>query len=216
MPIQNNPFRQPLLISALALTATAVLHAGNADAILVYEFSQQGADVRLDVSGSLTGLPPSEFGQVSFCFSPFGVAWPSLGVMETGCVINNLGYLAIGPADFGTGDPISFTNYTGTNLFIFAIPQFIGLPDSYVEGDPISGVGLLAGQTLASLGLSSTTPGAVLGTWIVGSDSIEFRIGGGGGGDAVPGPLPLLGAAAAFAHSRRLRTRIRAGATAQA
>jgi MYXO-CTERM domain-containing protein len=214
MPIQKNPFRQPLLISALALTATAALQAGNADAILVYEFSQQGADVRLDVSGSLTGLPSPD-GPFNFCGSTFGLVGSSDAILETGCVTNNIYYPVDGPSGFGTNkEIIGFTNYTGTNLlFIGAVGGF-GLPDSYVGGDPISGVGLLAGQTLASLGLSSTTPGAVLGTWIIGSDSIEVRIG--GGGDAVPGPLPLLGAAAAFAHSRRLRTRIRAGATAQA
>jgi hypothetical protein len=43
---------------AFTLAASALLHAGNADAILVLEFTQQGADVQLDASGSLTGLFP--------------------------------------------------------------------------------------------------------------------------------------------------------------
>jgi hypothetical protein len=50
----------PLLsVSALALAASAAVNAGNAQAILVYEFLEEGANVRLNVSGSLTGLPSS-------------------------------------------------------------------------------------------------------------------------------------------------------------
>jgi hypothetical protein len=42
----------PLLsVSALALAASAAVNAGNAQAILVYEFLEEGANVRLNVSG---------------------------------------------------------------------------------------------------------------------------------------------------------------------
>lgn len=94
----------------------------------------------------------------------------------------------------------------------------LNLPDGYVSGNSITGTGLLVGQTLNSLGLNSTTPGALLGTWTINdsTDSIEVRIGSAGGGAAVPGPLPLFGAAAAFAHSRRLRARLRASSSPQA
>jgi hypothetical protein len=92
---------------------------------------------------------------------------------------------------------------------------YVGLLPGYIEGDTITGSGLILGQSFSSLGLYSTTPGALLGSWTVGTDSIEVRIGGGGGA-AVPGPLPLFGAAAAFAHSRRLRARLRASSSPQA
>ena len=71
----------------------------------------------------------------------------------------------------------------------------------------------LAGQTLASLGLTSTTPG-LLASWTIAgsSETVEVRIGS-NAPSSVPGPLPLFGAAAAFAHSRRLRARLRAGSS---
>jgi hypothetical protein len=191
---------------AFALAASASLHAGNADAILVLEFTQQGADVQLNVSSSLTGLIPPTLNS-SACLG--NILTPSVGRNLAGCVSPGYAYSIVGPANFGTDTNSSFA-YTGNAFFLSASSEIV-LPTTYANGDSITGTGVFAGQTLSSLGLSSTNPGDVLGTWTVGTDSIEVRIG--GGGVAVPGPLPLLGAAAAFAHSRRLRTRIRAGAS---
>ncbi|MEB3168373.1 MAG: hypothetical protein VKK97_06520 [Synechococcaceae cyanobacterium] len=80
------------------------------------------------------------------------------------------------------------------------------LSSGYVEGTPITSTGLIPGQSLATLGLSSTS--GLLGTWTIGSDSIEVRAKP-ASSSAVPGPLPLLGAGTAFAFSRRLRSRLR-------
>ncbi len=185
------------------------MHAGRADAILVFEFTQQGADVQLDVSGSLMGLPEILATVTTAC--SFGFVNPSGAEILVGCPANSPLYsLSGGPASFGTGNLNSLTGYSGSAVFLQAAE--LALPSAYVEGGSIAGTGLFAGKTLSSLGLSSTTPGALLGTWTIGSDSIEVRIGGGGGA-AVPGPLPLFGAAAAFAHSRRLRVRVRAGSS---
>ncbi|MCS5697778.1 hypothetical protein NZK32_01790 [Cyanobium sp. FGCU-52] len=77
---------------------------------------------------------------------------------------------------------------------------------SYVEGTPITATGLITGESLATLGLSATS--GLLGTWTIGSDSIEVWAGAKPAA-AVPGPLPLMGAGTAFAFSRLLRTRLR-------
>jgi len=205
-------FKRSLSVSALALVASAAVHAGNAQAILVFEFLEEGANVRLNVSGSLTGLPAS-VGTNNTLSSEFRTG--GFTFLTNPTVDSFRDYSLSGPATIGTNAtsfPIS--NYIGTS---FAFSRFaLGLPlAGYTEGSSISGTGLILGQSLSSLGLISTTPGAVLGTWTIGSDSIQARIGGGGGA-AVPGPLPLFGAAAAFAHSRRLRARLRTGSAPQA
>ncbi|MCS5693075.1 hypothetical protein NZK33_13945 [Cyanobium sp. FGCU-6] len=204
-----------LSVSALALAASAAVNAGNAQAILVYEFLEEGANVRLNVSGSLTGLPSSVgssnilnsnllTGGFTFFINTFEAGTPNF--------FNE--YPVAGPANIGTNTTfLPISNYTGTGVFVNKF--YVGLLPGYIEGDPITGSGLILGQSFSSLGLNSTTPGALLGSWTVGTDSIEVRIGGGGGA-AVPGPLPLFGAAAAFAHSRRLRARLRASSSPQA
>ena len=130
-----------------------------------------------------------------------------------GCVANANEYSITGPTSIGSNtSSIDLVGYNGSDIYIdndeFAI---LG---TYNEGDLIAGSGLLLGQSFSSLGLNSTTPGDLLGSWTIGTDTIEARIG--GSGVPVPGPLPLFGAAAAFAHSRRLRARLRAGSSPKA
>jgi hypothetical protein len=206
--------KQFSLIPALALTVSTAVDAGRADALLVFEFTQQGGDVQLDVSGSLTGLPTNLGTQTAGDFGSYIRA--SSAQILLGSLTSAPFYpISAGPLNFGAGDLIFLDTgaYTGADVFLEA--SGLTLPSTYVEGNTITGTALFAGTTLSDLGLSSTTPGALLGTWTIGSDSIEVRIGGGGGA-AVPGPLPLFGAAAAFAHSRRLRARVRAGSSSQA
>jgi MYXO-CTERM domain-containing protein len=77
---------------------------------------------------------------------------------------------------------------------------------AYNFADPIVSSATFNGQTLASLGF--TTSG-LIGTWsITGtSETIQVHLGNPPTA-AVPGPLPLLGIGAAFGWSRRLRKRI--------
>lgn len=208
-------FKRLLPVSALALAASAAMNAGNAQAILVYEFLEEGADVRLNISGSLTLPSPPAFDSFTSTTTSIRTGGSSFKIAA-----NPLGgairqYDISGPATIGTSSSdVSLSNYIGSDLYMNRFS--LNLPDGYVSGNSITGTGLLVGQTLNSLGLNSTTPGALLGTWTINdsTDSIEVRIG--SGAAAVPGPLPLLGAAAAFAHSRRLRARLRASSSPQA
>ncbi|MBM5818017.1 MAG: hypothetical protein FJ083_16015 [Cyanobacteria bacterium K_Offshore_surface_m2_239] len=199
-------FKRLLPVSALALAASAALDAGGAQAILVFEFLEQGADVRLNIAGSLTGLPVPATTNSNACFGSSVTASPFRTL--TGCVTGASRYPTTGPTSIGTSTAfIPLVSYTGNVLFFFPNGG-LGIA-GYNEGDTIAGSGLLSGQSFSSLGLNSTTPGALLGSWNIGTDTIEARI-------AVPGPLPLFGVAAAFAHSRRLRARLRAGSAPQA
>lgn len=194
-------------IALVAASACTVLNAGNADAVLVFEFIQQGSDVGLNVSGSLSGLPSSS--PNANTFTP--AISPGLALISTGPFLG-LAYSVSGPVNFGFGgSSTSPFSYTGDNVALLGISRKITLPSSYVQGNAISGSGLFSGKTLARLNLSSTTPG-LLGTWTVGSDTIEVRVGvqSSPSPAAAPGPLPLLGAGAAFAASRRLRARLNA------
>ncbi|MCP9860140.1 MULTISPECIES: hypothetical protein [unclassified Cyanobium] len=199
-------------IALLTASACTVINAGDADALLVFEFIQQGSDVGLNIAGSLSGLPSGTNGSTSLG----SVIGPDLALVSTGNIASGLQLAVSGPASFGPGGSttFSFSSYTGDNVVLFGIFNQLVLDSSYVQGNVINGSGLFSGQTLAGLNLSAT-PG-LLGTWTVGSDSIEVRVGTAPPPSSVPGPLPLLGAAAAFSHSRRLRARVRAGSASQA
>jgi hypothetical protein len=203
----------PQLFSATlaASCACAALNAGQANALVTYEFTQQGSDVVMNVSGSASAAPTT-----SNQGSSFGNELnPSIALISPGNIAGSTGdawSLINGPSGFGSGGTISFTSYSGTaiNLPGFSPDLII---DNYTLGSPICGSGLLAGQTLTSLGFSSTTPG-LLASWTIAgsSETVEVRIGS-NAPSSVPGPLPLFGAAAAFAHSRRLRARVRPGSS---
>ena len=185
--------------------ACTLVDAGQAEATLVYEFIQLGSDVALQVSGSLTGLPAGSFtgvGGSSFIF-------PSLVYLRAGNFSAN-DFAISGPTSFGAGNFNAMT-YTGYGSYLAAIMGTISLPTTYVEGSAITGSGLFTSATLSSLGLSATS--GLLGTWTVGSDTIELWAGAKPSSSPAPGPLPLLGAGAAFATSRRLRSRLRSGAS---
>jgi hypothetical protein len=202
----------PQLFSATlaAACACAALNAGQANALVTYEFIQQGSDVVMNVSGSVSAAPTTSTG------SSFGNELkPSIALISPGNIASSTGgawSLINGPSGFGSGGAISFTSYSGTAINLLGFfPDLV--IDNYTLGSPISGSGLLAGQTLTSLGFSSTTPG-LLASWTIAgsSETVEVRIGS-NAPSSVPGPLPLFGAAAAFAHSRRLRARVRAGSS---
>ena len=77
------------------------------------------------------------------------------------------------------------------------------IDQSYTSGAPFVSSATFNGQTLASLGFTTT---GLIGTWTLNgtSESINVVIGAPSPA-AVPGPLPLLGAGAAFGWSRLLR-----------
>ena len=206
--------RLGLATALLAASACVVINAGDADALLVFEFIQQGSDVGLFVTGSLSGL----LNPGSVSSSPGALVVPDFGVVSTGNIVSGLVYSVSGPTTFGSGflgaTPTLFSSYTGDNVILSGTSSLLTLDSSYVQGNAISGSGLFLGKTLAGLGLSATS--GLLGTWTIGTDSIQVWAGPVPQPSSVPGPLPLLGAAAAFSHSRRLRARVRAGSASQA
>jgi hypothetical protein len=193
-----------------AIAASAIVNSGSAKAVLVYELIEQGSDVQVKLSGSMSGLPTgaTDSGGLN---SGSGFQ-PSLGrIILSDCFFCiGLRYAkSSGPSNIGSST--AFSNITSLSKSIdtyFHATLGLTLPTSYVQGTAITASGLITGQSLATLGLSSTS--GLLGTWTIGSDSIEVWAGAKPAApSAVPGPLPLLGAGTALAFSRRLRSRLR-------
>ena len=208
MNYRNLSTNQVFSATLVAACASAALNAGQAKALVTYEFIQQGSDVVMNVSGSVSAAPTATSS------APFGNALtPSLALITPKAIGPSPSWgLNGGPSSFGSGGTTSFTSYSGTSTFLLGFMNYL-IIENYTLGSPISSSGLLAGQTLASLGFGSTAPG-LLASWNItgSSETVEVRIGS-TAPSSVPGPLPLFGAAAAFAHSRRLRARLRAGSS---
>lgn len=210
MNYRNLSTHQVFQATLVAACASAALNAGQAKALVTYEFIQQGSDVVMNVSGSVSVAPTG--GPISWWYD--SLLNTGNGIITSSTIPSGTGWsLENGPSNFGSGDYEAFTSYSGTTIGLHSPTKTLFLDENYTLGSPILGSGVIAGQTLASLGFGSTAPG-LLASWNIAgsSETVEVRIGS-NAPSSVPGPLPLLGAAAAFAHSRRLRARLRAGSS---
>lgn len=193
-----------ILISLSIFPWMAVLGADKADALLVFNFAQQGSDVTLKGEGAITGLPSIKF---SGDGTGPNVIDPSLAQLLLG---NNQFtpynfYSVTGPTSFGSGatKALALVSSTDTHLSLQGNNSQFGLGTGYVEGTPITYSGIFANTTLADLGLSSTT--GLLAEYSIGSDTIKVYA----GPVTVPAPAPWIGGTVAFGFSRRLRSRLR-------
>jgi hypothetical protein len=198
--------RYKRLAPLLTATAALLLGQGQAKAVLIYNIFESAGDVIVQTSGSLdltgaTLLPSNNCGLDGAIASPLAVicTGPDIGLIPA--------YAISGPTSFdGTAFLAGASTVSGiTTGFAGAETVFV-IDPAYNFADPIVSSATFNGQTLASLGF--TTSG-LIGTWsITGtSETIQVHLGNPPAA-AVPGPLPLLGIGAAFGWSRRLRKRI--------
>jgi hypothetical protein len=190
----------------LAAPAVWLSVQGQAKAVLTYNIFESAGAVIVQTSGSLdltgaTLLPSNNCGLDGAIASPLAVicTGPDIGLIPA--------YAISGPTSFdGTAFLAGASTVSGiTTGFAGAETVFV-IDPAYNFADPIVSSATFNGQTLASLGF--TTSG-LIGTWsITGtSETIQVHLGNPPTA-AVPGPLPLLGIGAAFGWSRRLRKRI--------
>jgi len=198
--------RLKLSLAFAAIPFWAVFFANSAQAVLVYELIEQGSDVRVEQSGSLSGLIYD--GDSNGCcddqIRPYRAEITFSGVQFLG-----KSFIISGPTTFGSGLSTPFSVAVAPPIrtyFQGAFGGFFVIEGLYVEGTPITASGLITGQSLATLGLNATS--GLLGTWSTGSDFIEVWAGAKPASAPVPAPLPLMGAGTAFAFSRRLRARL--------
>ena len=211
------------LVPLLAAPAALLLSQGQAKAILNVNIFDDGPNLKISVSGSLSSLPsPADTG---FC----GVVGALIGEFQTTnpgvsnaiCSGPDPGfnlYNITGPSGFGGTEYLLSADSVGGSTFWFASSAYtantlystrIGLDPGFLGGSYFSEA-IFNGRSLASEGFTAT---GLVGTWTIDgtSESINVCIGADPcGGAAVPGPLPLFGAGAAFGWSRRLLMRIAA------
>jgi hypothetical protein len=195
-----------LPIALGVIPACAILNAGNAKAILVYELIEQGSDVKVEQSGSLSGIASALIGSTGTGIgNEFNPGSALISFDQVG--ISGDSYLISGPSNFGTGSTRIMSSCVEPSIrTVLSGNEYLQFLNSYVEGNPITASCLITGRSLATLGLNATS--GLLGTWTIGSDSIEVWAGAKPASAPVPAPLPLIGAGTAFASSRRLRARL--------
>jgi hypothetical protein len=199
----------------LAIPAVLALSPGRADAVLTYNIFESGPDVVFQASGTLV-LPSSPIDTGGGC-APGGAIFGSQAVMclDTNNAINDADYYRItGPIEFNGFGPQNLfgSNLAGLSTLLFAgIPNpYFGIDEAYASGDPIAFTMNFPGESLNSLGITSS---GLIGTWFLtgegytANDQIQLFVGP-PQTSSVPGPLPLLGTSAAFAWSRKLRRRV--------
>lgn len=201
-----------------------LLSQGQAKAILNVNIFDDGPNLKMTVTGSITGSPGNAKTDRGFCGSD-GVLSGQSALLCTGPSApspTNL-YSISGPAGFGgNGDLTPATSVDGFTFML--IPSSFGnglsfysstyqLDDFYTLGQPFLSSATFNDTNLASQGFTVT---GLVGTWTINgtSESINVCIGSGPCASdptsSVPGPLPLFGAGAAFGWSRKLRKRIAA------
>jgi len=190
-------------------SACVALSAGEAKAGLVYELLQQGSDIKVNLSGSLSGLSGGTSQSMTGQF--FSPSSGGIYLNDPIGTVNGVKYSITGPPNFGTSSFTIFANgsYSGARAILQGGAANFLLDPSYIQGSSIAASGILTGKTLSSLGLSTTS--GLLATWTFNSNPTEtIQVWAGPAAPAAaPGPLPLMGAGAAYAFSRRLRSRIR-------
>jgi hypothetical protein len=186
--------RLPAGPASLLALATVLAAAAPAHAAYTVTFSQTGPDVVASGNGTIDidGL----------VFAGSGVSVPPqvapyLATEATGAAAPLNGYSGTtsGPSSFGSGAATDATTGTGDSVAIEAPGGAGGLiyvPQGYVSGAPLSNTATYAGQTLASLGL--TTPGSYVYGFGSGANADTFTVTV-GGTPAIPEPasLALLG-----------------------
>lgn len=218
--------RPKLLMPVLAVPISLALIPNPAIAALSVNVFDEGSNLKISVSGSVSALPA--VADTGFC----GAAGALAGEYQTAVPgFNNLIcsgpdvsfnlYDITGPSGFGGIERlISATSVSGSTFWFAssaytASPTYsekIGLDPGFLGGSYFSEA-IFNGRSLASEGFTAS---GFVGSWTLDgtSESINVCLGLGSGPcnppSSVPGPLPLLGAGAAFSLSRRLRKHIAA------
>lgn len=126
--------------------------------------------------------------------APGGAIISSAAGICTGTDITSLIFAITGPASFNGSANISpASSVSGILTGFGGVTNELILDPSYSYNTPIASSATYNGQTLASLGFTTT---GLIGTWTINgtSETIQVFLGP-PSPSAVPGPLPLLGAA---------------------
>lgn len=205
IPLRTLAHHCKRLSPLLAAPAVLLMSQGQAKAVLTYNIFESGGNVVVQTSGSLNFTGATQDG--TYSLGKNGLIDSLFGILNTGP--NNSSspaYVISGPKDFNGDGFADASSASGIMTLINASIRAFSIDPTYVSTTPIVSSATFNGQTLVSLGFTTT---GLIGTWsLTGtSETIQLFLGNPPAA-AVPGPLPLFGAAAAFGWSRRLRKRI--------
>jgi hypothetical protein len=203
MSLLNKIYRISKHTALISAPVALLLSADPAKAILNIAIFDDGPNLKVEVSGSLSELGSSianvKCGVEGALFSR---------IICTGIDTLSPAYIISGPADFGGSAalfPASFVS--GPFLAISTFDSMLVVDPSYVAGQPFLSSATFNNTNAVAQGF--TVPGLV-DTWTINGTSESINLFVGPPPAEVPGPLPLLGAGAAFGWSRRIRRRITA------
>ncbi|WP_269540768.1 PEP-CTERM sorting domain-containing protein [Cerasicoccus fimbriatus] len=150
-------------------------------ALLLFTLQENGPDVELTVSGSLTSLSGLSSAGVS---APIvGLVNPNTVIIQTGTNLTGELFLPTvgsitGDLNFGAGTLLN-ANLNDGGSAIVGLDLTLGLgagalilPSGYSAGTPVTGGGTFTGQSLASMGV---TPGVYSWTWTGAGDSVQLN-----------------------------------------
>jgi hypothetical protein len=205
IPLRTLAHHCKRLSPLLAAPAVLLMSQGQAKAVLTYNIFESGGNVVVQTSGSLNFTGATQDG--TYSLGKNGLIDSLFGILNTGpSNSSSPAYVISGPKDFNGDGFADASSASGIMTLINASIRAFSIDPTYVSTTPIVSSATFNGQTLVSLGFTTT---GLIGTWsLTGtSETIQLFLGNPPAA-AVPGPLPLFGAAAAFGWSRRLRKRI--------
>ena len=192
--------------SLLVASAALFVGTGQAKAAMSYNIFESGGNVVIEAAGTLDLTGASQIATNTICGAD-GAIVPSMGLVCTGPDALTPTYSITGPNQLSTSSGgFVATTISGMFTILWGGNSEFGISSAYASGNPIISSATFNGQTLASMGFTTTT--GLIGTWTLDGTSETIQVVLGQPSAAVPGHLPLLGAGAAFGWSRRLRKRI--------
>jgi hypothetical protein len=156
MPLRTLAHHCKRLSPLLAAPAVLLLSQGQAKAVLTYNIFESGGNVVVQTSGSLNFTGATQDG--TYSFGTNGAILSSLGIVNTGP--NNSSspaYFISGPNNFnGTVLAINDDSVSGIMTLLNASISRFSIDPTYVSTTPIVSSATFNGQTLASLGFTTT------------------------------------------------------------
>jgi len=194
------------LTPLLAAPAALLLLQGQAKAFLTYNIYESAGNVVVQTSGRLNLTGATQLTQ-NLCASNGGLI-SLAAVICTGTDTQMPGFRISGPRTYnGSFRIYPASSVSGIATHLYGDSKYFFIDPTYTINTPIVSSATFNGQTLASIGFTTT---GLIGTWSLTGTSETIQVIVGPPTAAAPGPLPLFGAAAAFDWSRRLRKRIAA------
>ena len=191
------------LLLAATVAISGLSAATAADAAVVVNFNQVGADVVVTATGTFNTSLSTNVGSSGGIGQYLYPSAQFFGLGTQGAVTE---YRATGPSYLTGSTQVNFNTTSGTTMFLNGAASVYGVSSSYVSNSAIMATGTILNKTIAGVG-------AVAGSYVytVGGNTVTINV---GQAAAVPEPatwgLMVLGFGmiGAAARSRKVKTTV--------